>query len=146
MNISGHVDLCGPDLIEGWLYCDVWDDTSIKLQVYVGDALLGECIVDRFRADLQQAGFGDGRCGFSFPVPTELGPFDFTRTRLRFVGSPVYLLPDDHTAFTPTPGLVDEAPAGLHGGGSSAVDMASDVSAGTPGRVRWGVTRSSSVR
>jgi hypothetical protein len=56
MKISGHMDLCGPDLIEGWLYSDAWDGDPIKLQVFVDDNLIGECIADQFRADLQDAG------------------------------------------------------------------------------------------
>ena len=69
MKISGHVDLCGPELIGGWLFCNAWEGEPISLQVFVGGELIGECAVDRFRNDLQEAGFGDGRCGFSFPVP-----------------------------------------------------------------------------
>jgi len=95
MKISGHVDLCGPDLIEGWLYCDAWDGQPIKLQVFVGSDLLGECVVDRYRNDLQEAGFGDGRCGFSFFVPPALATSDFADTRLRLVDTPVFLLPDE---------------------------------------------------
>ena len=95
MKISGHVDLCGPELIEGWLHCDAWEDEPIKLQVFVGGALLGECVVDRFRNDLQDAGYGDGRCGFSFFVPEGFAAANFAETRLRLVGTPVFLLPDE---------------------------------------------------
>jgi len=95
MKISGHVDLCGPELIEGWLYCDAWEGEPIKLQVFVGPDLLGECDVDRFRNDLQEAGFGDGRCGFSFAVPERLASVDFAETKLRLLETPVFLLPDE---------------------------------------------------
>ena len=98
MKISGHLDLCGPALIEGWLHCDASPDEPIRLQVYVGATLLGECATDRFRQDLQDAGFGNGRCGFSFQIPEESGVTDFTSTRLRLVGSPVYLLPNEYTS------------------------------------------------
>jgi hypothetical protein len=98
MKISGHVDLCGPELIEGWLYCDAWENEPIKLQVFMGGDLLGECVADRFRKDLQEAGFGDGRCGFSFFVPEALASSDFAETKLRLVDTPVYLLPDEFTA------------------------------------------------
>jgi hypothetical protein len=95
MKISGHVDLCGPELIEGWLYCDAWEGEPIKLQVFVGSELLGECDVNRFRNDLQEAGFGDGRCGFSFAVPEGVASFDFAETKLRLLETPVFLLPDE---------------------------------------------------
>jgi len=95
MKISGHLDLCGPALIEGWLYSEAWQGEPIRLQVYVGDLLLGECTADRYRRDLQEAGFGTGNCGFSFAVSSELGLTDFSQTKLRLLESPVYLLPDD---------------------------------------------------
>jgi hypothetical protein len=98
MKISGHVDLCGPELIEGWLYADDWHGEPIKLQVYLGSSLIGECVVDRYRPDLQEAGFGDGRCGFSFSVPQEAAAVDFTSTRLRLVDTPVFLLPDEFSS------------------------------------------------
>jgi hypothetical protein len=141
MKISGHVDLCGPDLIEGWLYSDIWDDTSIKLQVYVGADLLGECTVDRFRADLQEAGFGDGRCGFSFVVPPDISSLDFTATRLRFVDSPVYLLPDDHTVFAPVARAADELPGEAKGKYESNVGAAPEDGTEATGRTRWPLTR-----
>jgi hypothetical protein len=98
MKISGHVDLCGPDLIEGWLYCDAWDGEPIKLQVFIGGRLIGECSVDRFRADLQEVGYGDGRCGFSFFVAEGLASEEFATTKLRLVNTPVFLLPDEFTS------------------------------------------------
>ena len=100
MKISGHLDLCGFPLIEGWLYCGAWQDEPIRLQVYVGKRLIGECVSDRFRKDLQDAGYGNGYCGFSFTVPAELAITDYTETRLRLVDSAVYMLPDEFTAFS----------------------------------------------
>jgi hypothetical protein len=97
MKISGHIDLCGPKLIEGWLHCDVADDEPIQLQVYVGDRLIGECTANIFRLDLQEAGYGNGRCGFSFAVPENFAIKQFSETRLRLIDSPVYVLPDEAT-------------------------------------------------
>jgi hypothetical protein len=111
MKISGHVDLCGPELIEGWLYCDAWEGEPIKLQVFIGDALLGECEADRFRNDLQEAGFGDGRCGFSFMVPEGGVSFNFAETRLRLLETPVFLLPDEFSNVSNQPGA--SAPGGF---------------------------------
>lgn len=97
MEIAGHLDLCGPTLIEGWLYLEAWQDKPIGLQVYVGNQLIGECATGRFRKDLQDAGYGDGKCGFSFAVPPEFGLTTFVDTKLRLLGSPLYLLPSDHS-------------------------------------------------
>ena len=99
MKISGHLDLCGPALIEGWLYSDASYHEPIILQVYIGERLIGECAANRFREDLQSAGYGDGCCGFSFSVPEEITISAFSDTRLRLIETPVYLLPDEYTSF-----------------------------------------------
>jgi hypothetical protein len=101
VKISGHMDLCGPTLIEGWLHCDAWDGDPISLQVYSGDHLIGECNADRFRLDLQEAGYGDGRCGFTFSVPDEVEVGNFTAIKLRLIDTPVYMLPDEFTSVAP---------------------------------------------
>ncbi len=97
MILSGHLDLCSPELIEGWLYTNATPASRITLQVYVGDTLLGECVADRQRFDLQEAGYGDGRCGFSFQVPDAFRGLAFAETRLRLLDAPVFLLPSDTT-------------------------------------------------
>lgn len=109
MKILGHLDLCGYPLIEGWLFDSAAPDDTIRLQVYVGDTLIGECLTDRFRKDLQEAGYGSGHCGFSFTVPEEHKDLPFAETRLRFVDSPVYLLTDQFTVVTASAGLPDAA-------------------------------------
>jgi hypothetical protein len=109
MKLSGHLDLCGPFLIEGWLYSGSWSDEKIRLQVYVCEELIGECVADLFRADLRDAGLGDGNCGFSLTVPEHPVPLDFTKTRLRLLDAPVFLLPDQATTIV-LPEVVAEAP------------------------------------
>jgi hypothetical protein len=100
MNIRGHLDLCGYPLIEGWLHCGDAPDRPIRLQVYVGETLIGECVTDHFRKDLQEAGYGSGHCGFSFTVPEEFSALPFADTRLRFMDAPIYLLADQSTVVT----------------------------------------------
>jgi hypothetical protein len=95
MRISGHVDLCGPELIEGWLYWDAWEGVPIRLQVFVAGELAGECVADRSRNDLQEAGLGDGQCGFSFRVPEAHASANFAATKLRLLETPMFLRPDE---------------------------------------------------
>jgi hypothetical protein len=106
MEIIGHLDLCGPTLIEGWLFCPNEERADICLQIYVGDRLLGDCEVNRFREDLRDAGFGDGCCGFAFSLPDDLGSADFHATRLRVLGTVLHLLPDEFTNFADNPDIV----------------------------------------
>jgi hypothetical protein len=97
MKLAGHLDLCGPTLIEGWIYCDLPSRSPIVLQVFVGDLLLGECTADRTRHDLEDAGYGDGRCGFSFEIPEKFVNLSFKDTKLRLLDAPVFMLPSDST-------------------------------------------------
>ena len=124
MKIFGHVDLCGPELIEGWLYCDNWEGGAIKMQVFLGDSLVGECVADQFRADLQDAGFGDGRCAFSFQVPETLASARFVDTKLRLIDTPVFLLPDESSNIA-----VAGAPAGAEEGQDYLADKHAELSA-----------------
>lgn len=98
MDVTGHLDLCGPELVEGWIIWLSQPQRKMRLQVFLGDQLLGECVADLFRQDLCDAGLGDGHCAFSFRVPGELTVRDPAAIRLRLTGSVLYLLPDKHTS------------------------------------------------
>jgi hypothetical protein len=98
MKISGQLDLCGPELVEGWIYCDAESDSPIVLQIFHGEELLGECAADRFRQDLLEAGYGDGHCGFSFRLPEDHDDLDFSGIKLRILDGSVYLLPSGATS------------------------------------------------
>lgn len=128
MKMFGHLDLCSPTLIEGWLYSDDSHSEPIRLQVYVGDLLLGEVVADLFRQDLQDAGYGSGHCGFSFPVPPDLELSGLASTRLRLVNTPVYLLPTEATNFTT---LVPDD-AGSYGASDRHAEMAAPPAARPP--------------
>jgi hypothetical protein len=97
VNISGHLDLCGPDLVEGWIHCPGTEEKP-HLQVFIEGMLLGECIADRFRIDLKEAGVGDGHVAFSFRIPAGLPIRDYRSIRLR-LGEVMYMLPDAFTTF-----------------------------------------------
>ncbi len=99
MDVTGHLDLCGPALVEGWVYWSHEPGRKMKLQVFIDDVLLGECVADRLRPDLRDAGMGDGHCAFSFAIPPQARIEDFTSVKLRVAGSVLYLLPDGFTSF-----------------------------------------------
>ena len=97
LDVVGHIDLCGPDLVEGWVFWGSQPDQKLQLEVIIGGELLGRCDANLFRPDLQKAGYGDGRCAFSFHVAHVFTVRDFTSTRTRLVNSILYLLPDETT-------------------------------------------------
>jgi len=97
VDIVGHVDLCGRDLVEGWVFWRSQPDRKLQLDIVIAGELLGQCNANLFRPDLQKAGYGDGHCAFSFRIPRAFSVHDFASTRLRLVNSTLYLLPDETT-------------------------------------------------
>lgn len=97
LSLVGHVDLCSRTLIEGWIVWVHFPSVKVRMQVFVGDKLVGECVADRPREDLREAGHGDGTCAFSYHIPAEHPIEDVKSLRLRVLGSSVFLLPDEFT-------------------------------------------------
>jgi hypothetical protein len=64
----GKVDIVSPALVAGWAYAGV-DAGSQALAILMNGAVIGRAIADRYRADLEAAGIGDGRHGFRFLLP-----------------------------------------------------------------------------
>lgn len=67
--VEGYLDGVRFRTVQGWA-CDT-SRTENRLLVCVGvnGASAGIALADQFRADLAQAGYGDGKYGFQFPVP-----------------------------------------------------------------------------
>jgi autotransporter passenger strand-loop-strand repeat protein len=69
-----YLDCVRRDQIAGWARDAAVPDRPVKLRVLDNDVTIGEVVADRYRADLQQAGIGDGRHGFEFRIPGGLSP------------------------------------------------------------------------
>ena len=96
-DVAGHLDLCGPSLIEGWVLWPSRPEVRFNLEVFADGRLLGQCEASQFRPDLQQAGYADGRCAFTFALPESVSVHDFASVRVRIQNSVLYLVPDDAT-------------------------------------------------
>jgi len=70
----GNLDLVSRDRIEGWAQDADQPDASIRLRILDNKNLLVELSADQYRADLEEAGIGNGRHAFSFTVPGGLAP------------------------------------------------------------------------
>jgi hypothetical protein len=68
----GHHEIAGPRTVEGWAWDPAQPDTPLRVNIYVDDTLLAIVVADRFRPDLMQAGKGNGRHGFIYPLPAHL--------------------------------------------------------------------------
>ena len=101
IDVAGHLDLCGPELVEGWMFWASHPNARFSLDVLIDGKQLGQCEANLFRADLKEAGYGDGCCAFTFSIPASLTVRDFSTTRVRVRGSSLHLIPDDATTICP---------------------------------------------
>jgi phytanoyl-CoA hydroxylase len=116
MRISGHIDRTTVEMIEGW-FLDR-DDISHKfhLEVHAGGALLGYCVADQYRDDLEKAGIGDGYCAFRFVPPPAISEEDLKSVKLKVRESDLVYLP-------PTEGIgVEKAATGASPAGGLWID------------------------
>jgi glycosyltransferase involved in cell wall biosynthesis len=87
--LSGNVDRVTRD---GWVSGWAWDpgqpEQRITLDILVDEAVVGTTAAMNWRADLQQAGIGDGSHGFSYALPYDVMARKGTmRVRVRETGS-----------------------------------------------------------
>lgn len=84
---------------------------QFTMQIFIGDLLLGETTANRLRPDLQAAGYGSGRCAFTYQMPHFLPKGALGKIRLRVVNSIVWILPDENTSRGNHPEPTEEEPA-----------------------------------
>jgi O-antigen biosynthesis protein len=91
--LRGNLDYADWSGIKGW----VWDPTEpekpIALELLDGDNLLATVLASEYRSDLEDAGIGDGRHGFTIGFSETLLPFARHTLHLRPVGATVELPP-----------------------------------------------------
>ncbi|HEX4507532.1 MAG TPA: Hint domain-containing protein [Alphaproteobacteria bacterium] len=71
----GKIDVMTGSLVSGWVFSGT-DAGPQPLAILVNGAVVGRVVADRYRADLEAAGVGDGRHGFSFVLPKGLAAGD----------------------------------------------------------------------
>jgi len=64
VSCDGWVDGITRDLITGWVWCPHIPDKQLDVALFMNSEVLASARADQFRADLQQAGVGDGTHGF----------------------------------------------------------------------------------
>jgi hypothetical protein len=69
--IRGHIDFVSRARVEGWLFCERLNLSGASVLAFVDEACVGGGRVELLRQDLLDAGLGDGRVGFGFPVMLE---------------------------------------------------------------------------
>jgi len=70
--VRGYVDTIGVGRIAGWAQNVDHPEAPVCLDIYVDGRLVGRTLANRYRSDLEQAGFGSGCHGFQFAAPLDL--------------------------------------------------------------------------
>ena len=68
--LSGNLDAVTRNVVEGWAYLPSSSGERVSLAIIDNGVTIGRVVADRYRADLEKAGIGDGRHAFSFLVPS----------------------------------------------------------------------------
>ena len=78
VTIKGAIDKVDNEGVVGWLYCPEYSEPPI-IRAFLHHDVIGETIADGHRPDLEEVGFGDGRCGFDIrfnrPIDASYLPF-----------------------------------------------------------------------
>lgn len=89
--MRGAIDLVQPQRIAGWIYCGPVATAAPTVLAFVDGRCVGAGRIDLVREDLKQAGLGDGRLGFSFPIQVA-DEADLARVVVKLEGSDFALL------------------------------------------------------
>jgi glycosyltransferase involved in cell wall biosynthesis len=73
--LQGCVDRADAEIIAGWAWLPAHPGTKVYLEVVINGELIAELVANRYRADLQAAGYGDGHHSFELRLPRPLSPF-----------------------------------------------------------------------
>lgn len=66
LTLHGHVDIFSDARIAGWACHPAHEDVPLPLVVFFDGTVVGNVLADRFRPDLEEAGYGNGCHGFEF--------------------------------------------------------------------------------
>ncbi|KQT48892.1 hypothetical protein ASG43_08610 [Aureimonas sp. Leaf454] len=88
--IRGSIENVTNDVIQGWIYSEDGNIRERTLLAFRGEACVGAGRVNMFRADLADAGMGDGHLGFTFPI--SVSPQDLGSVVVKLEGSDAVLL------------------------------------------------------
>ncbi|TDR89286.1 glycosyltransferase family 4 protein [Enterovirga rhinocerotis] len=73
MKVEGRLERVWLHQAEGWAWLPAEPGKRLTVELYVDDALVATAPADILRADLARKSIGDGRYGFSLPLPGKAG-------------------------------------------------------------------------
>ncbi len=86
---QSNIDFADWTGVKGWIWDPQQPQKRIALELLDGDTVLATVLASEYREDLEQAGIGDGRYGFSISFGETLLPYARHVLHLRPVGSKV---------------------------------------------------------
>jgi hypothetical protein len=88
---EGFLELADAEFIAGWAWDKKQPNGPLLVDIYDGEKKLATAVADQFRADLRDAGIGDGRHGFVYRTPASLKDGKAHTIRVKTSGSNVEL-------------------------------------------------------
>jgi glycosyltransferase involved in cell wall biosynthesis len=71
-HLEGCLDHVSRYQISGWAKDVADNERRVALIISVNDEIIGRVLANRYRPDVEQAGYGDGKYGFEFILPSSL--------------------------------------------------------------------------
>ena len=71
--LLGFIDEAGPMRASGWAQCETSPEAPVCLDILVDGVRVLRALANRYRADLQEAGFGSGNHAFAVDLPEPTG-------------------------------------------------------------------------
>lgn len=68
MRTIGHLDLFQNGVLEGWACLSDTPHCAIPLDIFIDGNKVDTIMPDQYRSDLEQAGYGNGRCAFKYSI------------------------------------------------------------------------------
>ncbi|HKI00991.1 MAG TPA: hypothetical protein VKK31_03340 [Thermoanaerobaculia bacterium] len=140
---GGNHDVASCQMISGWAWDPVFPNTPMSVDIFDGSTLVATVPANLYRADLQNAGKGNGVHGFSWTVPASLKnnlahsiSVKYSGTETRLSGSPKSITcapPPTTFALTVSKagtgsGTVTSSPAGINCGADCSESYVSGTS------------------
>ena len=83
VKFQGFVEVVEPFQVRGWVYDPQQVLSAPKVQILIGDHMVGSTCANLFRADLQHAGIGSGEHAFVYNFDQKLDPAEMTAVSVR---------------------------------------------------------------
>jgi hypothetical protein len=88
-DMAGHVERLEDGELEGWIMDQANPSNPVELEVLVDGEIVATVLANRYRPDLDRAGFADGRCAFSLVMPAAATDMGQVAVRRASDGTPI---------------------------------------------------------